>query len=97
MLRYRNSNFLKADAKELLPMVHTIDPTVRELSVERRFKRGRVLAEDHRVDVEMERNRRVPKLLDAVQRLEAAGHADLVAIIAEASDIGEYVHVSGFR
>lgn len=60
------------------------------------FEGGGVVAGDHHVDVEGERDGGVAEFEDAVDRLQATGHADLKDAFAEAAEVGDDVDVAGF-
>ena len=84
-----------AGAEELAAHVDQVDPAVGELVVQVGFQADGVVAEDHGVDVVVERHGGVAEFADAVHRVQPAGHADLDDVGAERADVGDDVHVPG--
>ena len=67
----------------------------RHPSVHLRFDADCVLGEVEGVDVEVEGNRRVAELPDAVERVKASRHADLDHVLAERADIRYDIYITG--
>ena len=89
----RRVNLIEIDMKKLLPGIHEIDLLVREVFLQFRLQRGRILSVYHRMDIEGKWDRRVTKLPNSVERLEAPRHADFVHILPKRPDVGDDVNM----
>ena len=58
------------------------------------FQRGRVIAANHGVDVEIERHRSVTEFLDAVLWFQAPSHTNFQHILTEGTDIRDDINVA---
>lgn len=77
--------------EELLAWVDLVNLLTQEMSVQLLFQPRGVVAEDHRVYVELEGHARITQLADAIEWLQSARHADLEHLFAEGADVGNDV------
>jgi hypothetical protein len=97
VLIHQIDDLLERHAEVFLPEVDKIYSVRLKRLVNLLLKRRRIIGPDDRVNVETERNRRTPHLLDAVHRIEPARHPNLENVRPEGSFVRQDVNVAESR
>ena len=88
--------FLQTDAEIFAAVIDHVHTPVRKGSMECCFQLGRIVRENHGMNIEHKGNGSVPKLIDTLHGIQTAGHTDLVNALAKGADVGNDINISGF-